>query len=150
MGEIRIRTAIAADVGAIVAMLADDPLGATRETPDDLVPYAVAFGTIEHDPNQVLVVADRDGEVIGTLQLTYVPGLSRRGATRAIIEAVRVTAAARSGGIGARLIEWAVADARDRGAVLVQLTTDRSRADAHRFYERLGFEATHVGYKLPL
>jgi GNAT superfamily N-acetyltransferase len=150
VGAIRIRPATAADVGAIVIMLADDPLGATRETPDDLAPYEAAFATVERDSNQVLVVAERDGEVIGTLQLTYIPGLSRRGATRAVLEAVRVAAPARGAGVGALLVEWAVADARERGAVLVQLTSDRTRAGAHRFYERLGFEATHVGYKLAL
>jgi GNAT superfamily N-acetyltransferase len=150
MQEIRIRPADAADLGAIVAMLADDPLGAPRETPDDLAPYAAAFARVQADPHQVLVVADRGGTAIGTLQLTYIPGLSRRGATRATIEGVRVAGSARGAGVGARLVEWAIDEARGHGAALIQCTSDRSRVDAHRFYERLGFEATHVGFKLAL
>ena len=148
MDGIRIRPATSADIGTIVAMLADDSLGATRETPDDLAPYEKAFAAIDTDPNQLLAVAERDGSVLGTFQLTYVPGLSRRGSSRAIIEAVRVAAAARGAGIGAQLMEWAIAAARDRGASLVQLTSDRTRLDAHRFYERLGFKPTHLGFKL--
>ena len=150
MGETRIRPAVAADVGAIVAMLADDPLGAKRETPDDLAPYVEAFTTMQSDPNQLLVVAELDGVVVATMQITYVPGLSHRGATRAILEGVRVAARTRGTGIGGQLVEWAIAAARERGASVVQCTSDRSRTDAHRFYERLGFEATHVGFKLRL
>lgn len=146
----RIRPATIDDVPAIVAMLADDPLGASRETPDDLSPYLRAFETVEADPHQFLVVAERAGEVVGTLQLTLLPGLSRRGAVRAQIEAVRVRAGERGAGLGARLIEWAVDEARRRGCALVQLTSDRSRQRAHHWYERLGFEATHVGFKLNL
>ena len=144
------RRATAADVPAIVAMLADDPLGATRENPADLSAYLAAFDRIDGDPNQVLVVADRNGEVVGTLQLTFLHGLSRQGATRAQIEAVRVRADARSEGLGGRLIEWAIDESRRRGCQLVQLTSDGSRAGAHRFYERLGFTGSHVGYKLTL
>lgn len=147
MAETTIRTATSADVGAIVALLADDPLGATRESPDDLAPYLTAFRALDADPNQQLVVVERDGVVIGTLQITYVPGLSRRGATRAILEAVRISPAERGGGLGAELVEWAMAAACERGATLVQLTSHRGRVDAHRFYERLGFEPTHVGFK---
>jgi GNAT superfamily N-acetyltransferase len=150
VGEARIRPAVAADLGAIVAMLADDPLGAKRETPDDLAPYVAAFTAMQSDPNQSLVVAELDGVVVATMQITYVPGLSRRGATRAIVESVRVATRTRGAGVGAQLIHWAIAAARERGAALVQLTSDRSRTDAHRFYERLGFEATHVGFKLQL
>lgn len=147
MGEVTIRPAVAADVPAIVAMLADDILGAQRETPDDLAPYERAFAGIDADPGQVLVVADRAGTVVGTLQLTFIPGLSRRGSMRALIEAVRVASDQRGGGLGARLVRWAVDEARRRGAVLVQLTSDAQRGDAHRFYERLGFTASHVGFK---
>lgn len=149
MGNMEIRRAVVADVTAIVDMLADDPLGAKRESPGD-PRYAEAFEQIDADPRQLLVVADLAGEVVGTLQLTFIPGLSRLGATRALIEAVRVRSDQRGGGLGGRLIEWAIDTARDRGAAMVQLTTDASRVDAHRFYERLGFVASHVGMKLAL
>jgi GNAT superfamily N-acetyltransferase len=150
MNDLDIRRATAADVPAIVAMLADDPLGAQRESPDDLAPYLAAFGRVAADPNQHLVVAARGGQVIGTLHLTVIPGLSRRGATRSLIEAVRVHADARGSGLGTRLIEWAIAESRRQDCVLVQLTSDASRTDAHRFYDRLGFTASHVGFKLAL
>jgi GNAT superfamily N-acetyltransferase len=149
MDSLVIRRATALDVPGIVAMLADDPLGARRESPGDPA-YATAFADIDADPRQFLAVADVDGEVVGTLQLTFIPGLSRRGATRALIEAVRVRADQRGGGLGRELALWAIDTARARGAALVQLTTDASRADAHRFYERLGFVASHVGMKLML
>lgn len=145
----QIRRAVAEDVPAIVAMLADDPLGAKRERPGDPA-YAEAFKEIDADPRQYLAVAVADDEVVGTLQLTFIPGLSRLGATRALIEAVRVRPDQRGGGLGGRLVQWAIDTARERGAAMVQLTTDASRKDAHRFYERLGFVASHVGMKLPL
>lgn len=144
------RAATAADVPAIVAMLADDPLGAQRETPEDLAPYLTAWERLAADPNQHLVVAVREGRVIGTLQLTIIPGLSRRGSIRSIIEAVRVHADERGSGLGTQLIEWAIEESRRQGCQLVQLTSDRTRTDAHRFYERLGFTASHVGFKLQL
>jgi GNAT superfamily N-acetyltransferase len=137
-------------VPAIVAMLADDPLGAQRENPSNIDAYLAAFDRIEADSGELLVVADRAGEVVGTLQLTFLHGLSRQGATRAQIEAVRVRADARSEGLGARLVEWAIGESRRRGCHLVQLTSDASRDGAHRFYERLGFTGSHVGYKLTL
>ncbi|MFD4986029.1 GNAT family N-acetyltransferase [Streptomyces sp. NPDC058374] len=145
-----IRRAEASDVAAIVAMLADDPLGATRESPDDLAPYRAAQARLAADPNQHLVVAERAGKVVGTLQLTLIPGLSRRAATRSLIEGVRVHADERGSGLGTRLIEWAVEQSRAEGCRLVQLTSDATREDAHRFYERLGFAASHVGFKLQL
>src|SRR5689334_13987750 len=148
--ELTIRRATAADLPAVVALLADDPLGASRESLDDLTPYERAFAAIDADPHQLLVVADRNDETIGTLQLTLVPGLSRRGASRAVIEAVRVAAPARGSGLGTTLIRWAIEEARNRGAALVQLTSDKSRTDAHRFYVNLGFEQSHEGFKLPL
>ncbi|MDW6061276.1 GNAT family N-acetyltransferase [Streptomyces sp. FXJ1.4098] len=150
MSDFEIRRATADDIPAIVAMLADDPLGARRESPDDLAPYQAAFERIDRDPGQRLVVAVRDGRTVGTLQLTVIPGLSRRGATRSIIEAVRIHADERGGGLGTQLIQWAVDESRREGCVLVQLTSDATRTDAHRFYERLGFEASHVGFKLTL
>ncbi|MFH9858707.1 GNAT family N-acetyltransferase [Streptomyces sp. NPDC017202] len=150
MGDLEIRTAVAEDIPAIVDMLADDPLGARRESPDDLIPYLSALERISADANQRLVVAVREGRVVGTLQLTIVPGLSRRGATRSIIEGVRVHADERGGGLGTRFIEWAIEESRREDCRLVQLTSDSARTDAHRFYERLGFEASHVGFKLQL
>ena len=150
MSDLEVRRATREDVPLIVAMLRDDPLGATREsTPADPV-YASAFEAIAADPHQWLVVGVRAGEVIATLQLTIIAGLSRRGARRALIEAVRVRSDHRGGGYGQTLVRWAVDKARDEGCVMIQLTTDKSRVDAHRFYERLGFTDTHVGYKLAL
>ncbi|KAF4406027.1 GNAT family N-acetyltransferase [Streptomyces lycii] len=150
MSDLEIRPATADDLAAVVAMLADDPLGARRESPGDLTPYRAAFERIAADPNQRLVVAVRGGRTVGTLQLTIIPGLSRRGATRSLIEAVRIHADERGSGLGSRLIEWAVDTSRREGCLLVQLTSDASRTDAHRFYERLGFTASHVGFKLQL
>ncbi|MEU9634519.1 GNAT family N-acetyltransferase [Streptomyces tendae] len=148
MGDLDIRPATAEDVPAVVAMLADDPLGARRESPDDLAPYLAAFERLTTDPNQHLVVAVRDGRVVGTLQLTIVPGLSRRGATRSIIEGVRIHGDERGSGLGTQLIEWAIDESRRQDCSLVQLTSDKTRTDAHRFYERLGFTASHTGFKL--
>ncbi|MEU2618778.1 GNAT family N-acetyltransferase [Streptomyces sp. NPDC007157] len=150
MGDLDIRAAVADDIPAIVGMLADDPLGARRESPDDLTPYLSALERLSADPNQRLVVAVREGRVVGTLQLTIIPGLSRRGATRSIIEAVRIHADERGGGLGTRFIEWAIEESRRQGCQLVQLTSDASRTSAHRFYERLGFTGSHVGFKLEI
>ncbi|WP_327354860.1 GNAT family N-acetyltransferase [Streptomyces sp. NBC_01304] len=150
MSDLQIRPATSADIAAIVAMLADDTLGAQRESPDDLTPYAAAFERLAGDPNQHLVVAERGGRVVGTLQLTVIPGLSLRGSSRALIEAVRVHADERASGLGTQFIEWAIDESRRQGCQLVQLTSNASRTDAHRFYERLGFEASHVGFKLQL
>lgn len=145
-----IRPATEEDLPAIVAMLADDPLGATRESPDDLTPYVAALKRLTDDPHQHVVVAVRAGRVVGTLQLTVVPGLSRKGSTRSIIEGVRVHADERGSGLGTRFIEWAIERSRAENCSLVQLTSDVTRTDAHRFYERLGFTASHVGFKLQL
>lgn len=131
-------------------MLADDHLGREREDLGDPAPYQQAFAAIDADPNQFLAVAEDAGEPVGTLQLTFVAGLSRQGATRAILEAVRVRADRRGGGLGGALVNWAIDEARRRGCVLIQLTSDASRTAAHRFYHRLGFQQTHFGFKLPL
>lgn len=146
-----IRRATAADLPAIVRLLADDPLGAAREA--DVVPlpdsYGRAFDAIDRDPNQVLVVVEgASREVLGVLQLTFIPSITYRGGWRAQIEGVRVSAARRAEGIGRALFEWAIACAADRGCHLVQLTTDKRRPEAVRFYERLGFVASHEGMKL--
>jgi GNAT superfamily N-acetyltransferase len=150
MGDLEIRPATAEDVPPIVAMLADDPLGAQRESPDDLTPYLAALGRLSRDPNQHLVVAVREGRVVGTMQLTIIPGLSRKGAVRSIVEGVRVHSDERGSGLGTQLIEWAIDESRRQKCQLVQLTSDNTRTDAHRFYERLGFTASHVGFKLAL
>jgi len=148
MTDVEIRRATRDDLPAILQMLFDDQVGATRESPDDPAPYLEAFEEIDVDPAQQLVVAERNGRVIGTLQLTIIPGLARRGAKRGQVEAVRVHAAARGIGLGTTLMEWAIEESRARGCALVQLTSDKSREDAHRFYERLGFVASHEGFKL--
>ena len=152
MSGISLRRATEADVRIIVEMLADDPLGAMREDLSEplAASYLDAFRAIEADPNQILAVAERDGEIIGTLQLTFIAGLSRKGALRGQIEAVRVAAPARGIGLGSQMIDWAVEECRARGCSTVQLTSDASRTAAHRFYERLGFKASHVGFKRTL
>lgn len=147
---VTIRRATAGDVPHIVLLLADDTLGAQRESPHELGPYQAAFATIDADPRQLLLVAEIDERVAGTAQLTFLPGLSRQGGTRAQIEAVRVGRQARGSGLGSRLIEWCVDRSREHGCTMVQLTSDVTRLDAHRFYERLGFKATHIGFKLGL
>lgn len=146
------RSARQADLSGIVALLADDPLGATRERFEEPLPeaYLRAFSAIDRDPNQDLIVAECAGSVAGVLQLTFIASLTWQGSTRALIEGVRVAAGMRGRGIGEALVREAIARARAHGCAIVQLTTDRSRTDAHRFYERLGFKATHVGMKLHL
>lgn len=143
------RRATAADVPAIVALLADDVLGAAREKPGDPA-YDAAFAAIEADPNQFLAVVEEGGAVIGCLQLTFLPGLSHRGLWRGQVESVRIAASHRGGGLGRRMFDWAIERCRERGCGMVQLTTDKSRADARRFYESLGFTASHEGMKLVL
>src|SRR5271170_757447 len=146
------RRAAPDDLTAIVALLADDPLGSGRESAGiPLDPcYAEAFCAIDRDPNQLLAVAERDQRVIGTLQLSFIPGLTRRGMWRGQIEGVRVAASERGGGIGRAMLEWAIAECRNRGCGLVQLTSDKQRTAAHAFYDALGFRSTHEGYKLSL
>jgi GNAT superfamily N-acetyltransferase len=146
------RRASTGDLETIVALLADDPIGRGRENlgPQLDNGYREAFAAIERDPNQLLAVAERNGDVIGVLQLSFIPGLTRRGMWRGQIEGVRVAAGERASGIGRAMLEWAIEECRRRGCGLVQLTSDKRRADAHRFYESLGFEATHQGYKLSL
>jgi len=150
VSQITIRAARSDDVAAIVAMLADDALGRGRERIEDPLPpsYAQAFERVARDPNLALVVAEADGEVVGCLQLCILPGLSSQGASRALIEDVRVASHCRSRGIGEQLVQWAVAEAQSRGCKLVELLTHNTRVDAQRFYKRLGFAASHVGMTL--
>lgn len=139
------------DVMAIVTLLRDDPLGARRESGGDPAPYLAAFARIDADPHQLLAVArDDDGTVVATLQLSFLSSLSRGGALRMQVEAVRVAATVRGLGLGAALFGWAHDVGRSRGAVLAQLTSDRTRTDALRFYERLGYVASHEGFKTSL
>jgi len=145
----KIRVAGRDDVTAIVALLADDELGQRREG-GPLRTYLEAFEAIDADPRNLLVVAEDCGEVVATLQLTFMPSLSHQGGERAQIEAVRVAGSRRTEGIGRVLVGWAVERARERGCRVVQLMSDRTRGDAHRFYESMGFVASHVGMKLDL
>ncbi len=150
---IMLRRAEAGDLPAIVSLLAADQLGAVRDgirDDADLRAYRRAFAAIDRDPAHVLAVAVAGDRVVATMQLSFLPGLARRGALRAQIEAVRVDQAYRGGGLGRAMLTWAIGEARRRGCTLVQLTTDKSRAGAHRFYERLGFTASHEGMKLIL
>jgi ribosomal protein S18 acetylase RimI-like enzyme len=152
MSDLTIRRARQGDLAAIVALLADDSLGRGREDPSLPLDarYAAAFAAIEADPNQLLAVADRAGQIVACLQVTFIPGLSRRGLWRGQIESVRVASGARGEGLGERMLQWAIGICRERGCGLVQLTTDKSRSDARRFYEKLGFTASHEGMKLAL
>ncbi|MFI6814624.1 GNAT family N-acetyltransferase [Nonomuraea sp. NPDC050328] len=143
------RTATLADLPAIVALIADDAIAADR-TGSYGEAHLHAFEAIEADPNNELVVAEIDGRVVGTAQLTYIPGVSRNGATRLLVEAVRIAQDLRGHGLGRRLMEWCHAKGRDRGCALVQLTSDKAREDAHRFYRALGYAQSHEGFKLPL
>jgi ribosomal protein S18 acetylase RimI-like enzyme len=146
------RAARREDLPALVRLLADDVLGASRERASDPLPeaYGKAFDAIERDPNNELVVAEMNGKVAGMLQLTFIPGISRQGSWRALIEAVRVESTLRSAGLGRKLIALAIERARARGCRMVQLTSDKSRVEAIRFYESLGFVASHQGMKLEL
>lgn len=155
-GTFRLRHAERTDLPEILRLLADDQLGSGREDTSDLTPYEKAFAAIDADPAHLLVVgelaaADAPGtRLVATFQLSFLPGLSRRGSWRAQLEAVRVGSELRGQGVGAAMVEWAIDESRLRGCSLLQLTTDKSRTAAHRFYERLGFAASHEGMKLVL
>lgn len=150
MPDLTFRAATEADVPTIVAMLADDPLGAQRESPEDLGPYVAALAEMTSDPRLMQMVCEADGVIVGTLQISITPGLSHKGMRRALIEGVRVSSHTRGGGIGRHMMLWAIDYARENGCGMVELTTNKSRTDAHRFYERLGFDQSHFGYKLKL
>lgn len=146
------RAATEKDLPAVIAMLIDDKLGQSRDAvTDPLEPvYLNAFAALEADPNQHLIVVEDEGEIVGTMQLSFLVGLSRRGAWRGLIEAVRVNGTRRGQGIGHKMMLWAIEECRRRNCQAVQLTTDKSRSDAHRFYDDLGFIASHKGYKMTL
>ncbi|NPD03985.1 GNAT family N-acetyltransferase [Nocardioides sp. zg-1308] len=150
--SVTLRRATAGDLPAVVALLSDDPLGATRDGPTvdgGLTPYVTAFEAIDADPAQLLVVAAAEGRVVATMQLSFIPGLSRRGALRAQVEGVRVHADLRGSGLGRAMLTWAVDEARTRGCALVQLTSDKQRTRAHGFYEELGFVASPTASSCP-
>ncbi|WP_345632901.1 GNAT family N-acetyltransferase [Rugosimonospora acidiphila] len=145
-----IREATRADLPAILALLVDDDLGADRDSVEVDEAYERAFADLDADPRALQIVGEQDGQVIGCMQIVYLPGLSRHGARRAQIEAVRVRSQRRGQGLGRQLMDWAIAHAAQRGCTIVQLTSHKSRVDAHRFYVRLGFVASHEGMKLTL
>jgi GNAT superfamily N-acetyltransferase len=151
LGTAALRRAVRDDVPALVALLAEDELGTGGDGPSaGIEPYLHAFDAIDADPAHLLVVAELDGEVVGTLQLSVLPSLPHRGAFRGQLEGVHVRADQRGGGLGAAMVGWAVEEARRRGCGQVQLTSQKRRTDAHRFYERLGFARSHDGFKLML
>jgi len=150
--NLKFRQATREDLPEIVRMLADDFLGAQRERFENPLPesYLRAFDEIEADKNNELIVAETDGEVVGTLQLTFTPSISFQGGRRASVESVRIDARYRGQGLGKELMKWAIERAREENCVSMQLTTNAERTDAHRFYENLGFKGTHLGMKLNL
>jgi ribosomal protein S18 acetylase RimI-like enzyme len=152
MTETVFRRAQTSDLPSIVALLADDDLGRSRE--DASVPvnrkYVDAFDALQRDPNQLMAVLVAGDAVVGCVQISFIPGLSHLGMWRGQIESVRIASGRRNEGLGRRLLEWAIAECRNRGCGLMQLTTDKSRLDARRFYESLGFRASHEGMKLSL
>ncbi|MGR6318088.1 GNAT family N-acetyltransferase [Micromonospora soli] len=150
MTDVIFREAVRADLPAVIALLADDVLGKARDFTEVDAAYEQAFADIDADPRNHLVVAEAAGELVGCFQITYIPGLGRHGAERSLIESVRVRSDRRGQGLGREMMTWAIDRARERGCALVQLTTDKSRSDAHRFYRNLGFVASHEGMKLAL
>jgi GNAT superfamily N-acetyltransferase len=152
MPDLIFRRATEADVPAIVRMLADDTLGASREAlgAESLPQYLDAFRVIDADANQFLLVVDDGSGIVGTLQLTFIAGLARGGLKRGLVEAVRVSGDRRGEKIGEAMFAWVLDKCRHESCGIVQLTTDKSRTDAHRFYDRLGFEPSHIGYKMML
>ncbi|HLA96124.1 MAG TPA: GNAT family N-acetyltransferase [Pyrinomonadaceae bacterium] len=147
-----LRQATLEDLPEIVRMLAADFLGQHRERFEDPLPqsYVRAFSEIEADPNNELIVAEMDGAVIGTFQLTFTPSISFQGSQRCTVESVRVAEKLRGQGIGREMMLWAIERAKEKGSVSMQLTTNNDRTDAHRFYEGLGFSKSHIGMKLKL
>ncbi len=152
MSPVNFRRARHDDLPAIIAMLADDPFGAAREDPRLPLDqdYLTAFAAIDRDPNQFLLVAELGEAILGVLQISFIPGLGHKGMWRGQIEHVRVASSARGKGLGGAMMKWAIGRCKTRGCGLVQLTTNKLRPDALRFYEKLGFVASHEGLKLPL
>ena len=143
------RKAVAADLPFIVKLLTEDAVRVTDDRPDEPFHprYVTALRELEADPNQMMMVAMLDGETVGTVQLTFIPGIAGLGTKRCLVEAVHIAPVHRSKGLGSEMIQWAIAQARKRGCGMVQLTSNKKRLDAHRFYERLGFTKSHEGFK---
>ena len=146
------RDATADDLGFIIRLIVDDNVVATDDRPDEPhnPRYLAALAAIDADPNQRVVIAERDGASVGTMQLTFIPGINRLGEFRCLIEAVHIAPTHRNLGLGSEMIRWAIEEAREKGCGIVQLTSNKKRLDAHRFYERLGFSKSHEGFKLSL
>jgi GNAT superfamily N-acetyltransferase len=146
------RDATAGDLGFIVRLIVEDSVVPTNDEPNrpDHPSYLAALEAIARDPNQQLVIAEYEGQVVGTLQLTFIPGIARLGELRCLVEAVHIASTHRNLGLGGEMISWAIEQARARGCGLMQLTSNKKRLDAHRFYERLGFKKSHEGFKLSL
>ena len=149
MRTLSYRDATVADLAFIVRLIAEDAVAETPDRPDEPEHprYLAALAAIDADPNQRLIIAEYEGRPAGTLQLTYIPGIARLGEMRCIIEAVHIAPDLRSRGLGSQMIRWAIEQARDRGCGVVQLTSNKKRVDAHRFYQRLGFAQSHEGFK---
>ncbi|WP_423067296.1 GNAT family N-acetyltransferase [Devosia sp. CN2-171] len=152
MTRLTYRDATAADLGFIVSLIVEDSVVPTNDEPDrpDHPRYLAALEAIERDPNQRIVIADYEGQPVGTVQLTFIPGINRLGEWRCLVEAVHIVPTHRNLGLGGEMIGWAIEQAKARGCGLVQLTSNKKRVDAHRFYERLGFKKSHEGFKLSL
>ena len=149
MRTLSYRDATVADLAFIVRLITEDAVAETPDRPDEPEHprYLAALAAIDADPNQRLIIAEYEGRPAGTLQLTYIPGIARLGEMRRIIEAVHIAPDLRSRGLGSQMIRWAIEQARDRGCGVVQLTSNKKRVDAHRFYQRLGFAQSHEGFK---
>lgn len=152
MSRLTYRDATAADLGFIIRLIVDDSVVPTNDEPGhpDHPRYLAALEAIDRDPNQKLVIAEFEGQSVGTLQLTYIPGIARLGEFRCLIEAVHIVPSHRNLGLGGEMIRWSIEQARAHGCGVVQLTSNKKRLDAHRFYERLGFKKSHEGFKLYL
>jgi len=152
MSRLNFRDATPDDLAFIVRLIVDDNITPTSDRPDEPAHprYLAAFGAIATDPNQRLIIAEFEGQPVGTQQLSFIPGIARFGETRCMIEAVHIVPSHRNLGLGGEMIGWAIEQARARGCGIVQLTSNKKRLDAHRFYERLGFAKSHEGFKLAL
>ncbi len=152
MSELTFRDAVPSDLPFIITLVVEDSVITTNDDATDAMApeYLAALAAVDADPNQRMIIAELDGEAVGTLQLTFIPGLMRRGMWRCLVEQVHIAAPHRSKGLGGRMIEWAIEESRARGCGMVQLTSNKKRLDAHRFYRRLGFAQSHEGFKLML
>ena len=149
MSRLVFRKAVAADLPFIIGLYVEDAVIKTDDDPASAMdqPYLDALAAIDADPNQMLAVAELDGERVGTIQITFIPGLNRRAMWKGLLEGVHISAAHRNKGLGAELIDWALAQCKSRGCGMAQLTSNKQRLDAHRFYERLGWKKSHEGFK---